>query len=206
MKTLVCIPCMESVPTDFVRCLITLQSVGETRFAFTRSSLVYDARHILASQAIMNGFDRVLWLDSDMTFTADLLVKLSATMDETGADLVSGLYFTRKNEPKPVLFSKCRKDAFEMYDPYPKDAVFDIDGCGFGGVLMTTALLCAVGDKYQTIFAPYVGYGEDVSFCMRARETGAKMVCDSRIKLGHIGYRIITEETYEKRNETCLRK
>ena len=107
MKTLICIPALDSVNTSFMRCLLSLRPVGEVRFAITQSSLIYDARNILSVQAITGGFDRVMWLDSDMIFEPDLMERLSKTLDE-GYDLVSGLYFTRKPPHRPVIYDGCR--------------------------------------------------------------------------------------------------
>ncbi len=72
MRTLICIPCLDMVHTEFMRNLLSLRIIGEAQFAIAQSSLVYDSRNILSVQAICDGFDRTLWLDSDMTFDPDL--------------------------------------------------------------------------------------------------------------------------------------
>ena len=38
-----------------------------------------------------------------------------------------------------------------------------------------------------------LGFGEDLSFCIRAQELGRKIYCDSRIKMGHVGLRVFEE-------------
>jgi GT2 family glycosyltransferase len=167
---------------------------------------VYDARNTLVKQALQENFDRILWLDSDMDFQPDLLVRLGQTMDETGADIVSGLYFTRRAPVKPVIYNELGyyhdPEANEVtphagsYENYPIDSVFPIEGCGFGAVLMTVDIARKVVDKFGVPFAPIVGFGEDLSFCLRAEEVGGKIVCDSRVKLGHVGLGTISEATY----------
>lgn len=206
MRTLIAIPCMDMIHTIFFKSVLGLQREGEVRFSLSCSSLVYDARNKLVTQAITEGFDRVLWLDSDMDFQPDLLKRLSKTMDETGADIVSGLYFTRKAPVQPVIYSTVGyyHDAelnevtphAVSYKDYPKDSVFEISGCGFGGVLMKVDIAKKVTDKFGVPFAPILGFGEDLSFCLRAEECGGKMVCDSRIKMGHVGLGTITEDVY----------
>ena len=207
MKTLIALPCMDMVHTTFMKSLVAMERVGECRFSITCSSLVYDARNTLAKQAVTEGYDRVLWLDSDMDFSPDLLARLSEDMDE-GKELVSGLYFKRKAPVKPVIYkevgyyqSKTDESITPIavpYEDYPQDSMFTIAGCGFGGVLVTTDLIKRVGDKYGLPFSPIIGFGEDLSFCLRASELGAEMWCDSRVKLGHVGLGTITEETYFK--------
>ena len=43
-------------------------------------------------------------------------------------------------------------------------------------------------------------FGEDISFCIRARELGYKLICDPRIKVSHIGRSVINETTYRHFN------
>ena len=203
-KTLICIPCMDTVPTTFFLSMMGLRKQN-CSFANTVNSLIYDARNMLAKRAVDGGFDRILWLDSDMQFEPDLMEKLSADMDE-GREFVSGLYFTRREKPKPVIFSKCGifrsedgtdvRPIWEYFMDYPRDSVFTIEACGFGAVMMTTALMKRVIERFGQPFAPVYGFGEDLSFCMRVQELGVPMYCDSRIKLGHVGLRVISEESY----------
>lgn len=205
MKTLIAIPCMDMVHTVFLKSLIGMKRIGASAFSISASSLVYDARNGLAKQAVTEGFDRILWLDSDMDFSPDLMEMLSADLDE-GREFVSGLYFTRKAPIKPNIFESCgyyhdeEKDevtpvAVNYFD-YPKDQVFPVAACGFGGVMMTTDLVKRVADKFGMPFSPILGFGEDLSFCSRARQIGAELYCDSRVKMGHVGLGTITEETY----------
>ena len=205
MKTLIAIPCMDMVHTVFMKSLMGLNRVGQTGFAFSCSSLVYDARNTLAKQAVTEGYDRVLWLDSDMDFEPNLLQKLSEDMDE-GRELVSGIYFKRKAPVKPVIYKSLGyyKNEDESgvtpvavsYEDYPRDSIFPIAACGFGGVLVTTDLIQRVGDKFGLPFSPIMGFGEDLSFCSRVTELGVEMFCDSRVKMGHVGLGTITEEVY----------
>ena len=205
MKTLIALPCMDMVHTTFMKSLVAMERVDECRFSIMCSSLVYDARNSLAKQAVTEGYDRMLWLDSDMDFDPDLLVRLSADMDE-GRELVSGLYFKRKAPVKPVIYKEVGYYHSDLddsvtpvavsYEDYPKDSIFPIAGAGFGGVLVSVDLIKRVGDKFGLPFSPILGFGEDLSFCLRASEVGAEMFCDSRVKLGHVGFGTITEETY----------
>lgn len=204
MRTLIAIPCMDMMHTPFVISLTGLQVKGEIKFAYSASSLVYDSRNGLARKAILEGFDRVLWLDSDMKFDPDLFRRLSDDLDE-GRDFVSGLYFTRKPPQKPVVFKKAGYEQFgenglkpiaEPYYDYPKESVFEVAAAGFGGAMMNVSLLKDVEEKYGLPFSPIMGFGEDISFCMRVQELGKKMWCDSRVKMGHVGQYVYGEDDY----------
>lgn len=205
MKTLIGIPAMDFVSTSFMSCLTGLQPVGDTSLHVVQSSLIYDARNDIALRAVNEGYDRILWLDSDVTFPSDLLERMSARMDE-GYEFVSGLYFTRKEPIRPLIFQRVeltKKDGkgipvSDNFADYPRNDVFQIAGCGFGCVMMTVDLARRIFEAYGAAFSPLPGFGEDLSFCIRANAVGTEMYCDSSIKLGHIGQSIITESVYEK--------
>ena len=95
MRTMIAIPCMDMVHTDFLRSCLGMDVDGEVQWTTCQSSLIYDARNKLAELAIDGEFDRVLWLDSDMVIPYDAMWKLKIGI-ENGYDMVSGLYFKRR--------------------------------------------------------------------------------------------------------------
>lgn len=204
MKTLIAIPCMDMVHTQFASSLLGLRLSGEVQFSFLSSSLVYDSRNQLLKKAVDEDFDRVLWLDSDMTFEPDLFERMSKHMDE-GLDFVCALYVTRKSPFKPCMIKNIGLDVegdkatpkAETYFDYKKNSLFEIEACGFAGVMTSAKLLKSVGKKYGVAFSPLLGFGEDYSFCLRAKKEGFKLYCDSSIKMGHIGLMTFTEDILE---------
>lgn len=198
MKTLIAIPCMDMMHTEFVRALVSLRIMGQAEISFGMSSLVYDTRNMFSRKAVSEGFDRVLWLDSDMTFSSDLFNRLSARLDE-GREFVSGLYVSRKPPIRPVIYKSfsAEEGRADCFEDFPKDSIFEIAGAGFGAVMVTAGLIDRIGQKFGYPFSPVLGLGEDLSFCRRAREVGAKLFCDSSIKLGHVGFREFTVEMME---------
>ena len=206
MRTMIAVPCMDMVHTDFMRSALSLQHRDETQFYFSQASLVYDGRNKLAAAAISGKFDRVLWLDSDMRFEPELAEQLHADLDE-GREFVSALYFSRKPPITPVIYKDITSDVIDgqqwpradSFIDYPADSIFPIAGCGFGAVMMTAELLQRVREAYGLPFAPFIGFGEDLSFCMRVRELGTEMWCDSRVKPGHVGLSVFDEELYRQK-------
>lgn len=197
MKIYIAIPCMETMPVDFVVSLERLRRIDTTTVNFLSGSLVYDARDRLAANAVMLNYDYILWLDSDMAFGSDLLTRLMKDIDE-GKDFVTGLYYRRRAPFTPVVYTKI--DPFEELDEIP-DEMFEVDGCGFGCVLMKVSMLKDIIDKEHNCFVPLPGHGEDLSFCIRAKRQGYKLWCDPSLKLGHIGTQIVTEQTYLNRKK-----
>jgi len=207
MKTLIAIPCMDMVHTGFMKSLLQMNRVGEIGFSIISSSLIYDARNSLAKHGVDGEFDRILWLDSDMEFSPDLFERLSNDMDENDLDIVGGLYFTRREPSIPVVYQKVgyyHSDDDEVtpvalnYYEYPQDQLFPCEGIGFGAVLVKVDLIKKVQEKHGLPFSPILGFGEDLSFCMRARDVGSEIYCDSRVMIGHIGLKTYTHEGYAR--------
>lgn len=206
MKTLIVVPCMDTLHTAFFTSAMQMRRVGECDIKVTSSSLVYDARNQLAKAAVDGGYDRILWLDSDMTFEPDLMERLNARLDE-GLEICSGIYFTRRAPVKPVIYQEVGAQPLgsgqmlpfaHSYLDYPHDSLFECAGVGFGGVMMTVDLLKKVQEKYGLPFSPILGFGEDLSFCLRLTEMGVKMYCDSSVKMGHIGLITFNEGLYDE--------
>ena len=200
MKTMIAIPCMDTVQTEFVRSLVSMRYVGEVQFIFTECSLVYHARTNLCRMAMEAGADYVLWLDSDVVFQPDMMERLME--DIQGKDMVTAVYHARRAPFRPVIWKTIKTgllpaDAIvEQYDDYPTDGLFEIDGCGFGAVLMKIGVIRDVAETFHQTFSPVPGLGEDLSFCVRARSCGYKIWCDPSLQIGHKGSMIINQDTF----------
>lgn len=196
MKTLIAVPCMDQVAAPFAQSLATLKTVGDCVYDFNIGSLIYDARNRLTMDAIQCGADFILWLDSDMIIPQDAMTKLMKHMED-GKDIVSGLYFRRRAPFTPVLYSRIERGFHEDLKEYPEDATFEVAGCGFGCVMTRVDAMQDALLNSHDLFTPFEGYGEDLSFCLRAKDNGYKIWCDSTIKCGHIG-QVVVDETIWK--------
>ena len=193
MKTMIAIPAMEQMFSWTAQCLANLRPVGECRTEYIIRMQVDMARNVLAKKAVEGGYDRVLWVDSDMTFEPDMMERLAADLD-AGWDVVTGLYFKRTFPLEPVIYSHLEEAKADTFWDYPRDQVFQVAGCGFGGVLMRTDVLLGISEPP---FLPFLHLSEDLSFCVRMAETGRKIACDSRVKLGHMGTIVFSEKLYK---------
>lgn len=200
MKTFIAIPSMDQVAVQFCQSLAVLNKSGECGIGFKVGSLIAESREYLALQAIQSGADYVMWFDSDMTFPTDTLERMQEHMKTY--DIVSGIYFRRVPPYTPVLHKKLdiHKDengvylaTFEDYEDYPLNSVFEVEGIGFGCVMMKTDVLRNVVMEYGTAFSMMGRNGEDCSFSVRARNLGYRIMCDSTIKCGHVGHITVTE-------------
>lgn len=199
MNTLIAVPCMDLVPAHFAQCLSMLEKVDACAVSFNVGSLVYSSRNDLAIRAIKMGANYVFWLDSDMVFEPDVLKRMFANKDK--GDIITGVYYRRVPPFSPVLFEKLSFDekgacSWKELEDVPEE-VFEVEGCGFGCVLMPTDIFIDVQSRFGTMFNPIGGTGEDLSFCWRARQLGFKIVCDPAIPLGHVGHHTINRDYYE---------
>lgn len=207
-KILIAVPCMDMVSARFAQSLTTLKKVGQCTVSFLMGSLVYDSRNKLAGYAMEMEADYILWLDSDMVFQPDTLERMIQTLDEhEEIDILSGLYFRRGQPFTPVIYKKLELDAegntvWEDYIDFP-EGLFEVAGCGFGCVLMRTDCLLDIAAKENggMWFTPLRDCGEDCAFCIRARENGYRIFCDSSIDLGHMAYTPVTKAFYKALKE-----
>ena len=198
-KVLIAVPALDVMPVQTAYSMLSLKRDCPSRFSFIVRASCHDARNLLAREAIESGADRVLWIDSDMVFDEDLMIRLGEDLD-AGWDMVCGIYFKRELPETPVIYKSIgtggasNESHAEPYFNYPEDELFPIAGCGFGAVMMTTELLKRVGDF---AFTPVNRLSEDLSFCWLAKNVGARIACDSRIKVGHVGQIVYGEQMYK---------
>lgn len=200
MKIMIAIPCMDQVPVLFMRSLVLLQKPDNCTLAIKQGSLVYAARNELALQAIESDSDLVFWVDSDMTFTPDTLLKMIDVLTKNDLDILTGLCFRRVMPYTPTLFDKLEitGEAAEWteFNDIP-DELFEVGGCGLAGLLMKTDVFFDVQTKFGNMFAPIGNNGEDVAFCWRARQCGYHIYCDPAIVFGHIGNMVIDDKFFK---------
>lgn len=200
MKILIAVPCMDQVPVLFCHSLAQLQKTGECALMMKAGSLIYTSRNAIATEAIKMDADYVLWLDSDMVFKPDTLIRMLETLKANDLDILSGLYFRRVPPYSPVLFDKIEMDGEECdYSEFQSipDGLFEVGACGFGCVLMKTDVFFDVQSKFGNMFAPIGNTGEDVAFCWRARQCGYKVFCDPSVICGHVGYSVVDEQFFK---------
>lgn len=207
MKTLIAVPCMDTLPYQFVQSILYMHKGDDPTVYLKPNSLIYDSRNLISLAAIENHFDNVLWIDSDVIVPKDTLLKLEAY----NMDMVTGLYVRRGEPVRPVIYDTLEeperdetgrlKERVHPYIDYPKNSFFPVKGCGFGCVLTSVKLLKDVWDHFGPAFSPYPWAGEDISFCHRVNQLGYQIFCDSSISCGHVGSFVYTEQLLVRGDE-----
>lgn len=197
-KILICVPSMDYVAAGFAQSLAMLQKGGnETAIMFQVGSLVYEARNKLAKKAIELETDYTMWFDSDMVFEPDTMIRLL----EHNKPFISGAYFRRSPPYSLVAFEEVDAENRKWKDLALPSEVTKCGGVGFGCVLVKTEVLFNVAAKYGNWFEPMNNFGEDLSFCYRARKCGYDLYIDPSITCGHIGHITINESFYKAYNK-----
>lgn len=189
-KVLIAMPCGgEMVHADFAYDLARM--VGYTQMVRPATVLLLyhikgtylpRARARLANEAVEQGCTHVLWLDSDMRFPKDTLLRLLG--HET--PIVAANYSTRQPPFLPTALDVDFQPVFQG------EGVSDVRVCGMGVMLTACEVFRAIGKPYFAL-----GYnkkdddysGEDTFFCEMARKAGFRVLIDWRLseEVAHCG-------------------
>ena len=148
MKVAICVPCRDTVMTGFAFDLAKLCAYeGVTRCAKGGSLLIYqvpgtlifDQRERLAEQALKDGADAILWIDSDMRFPKDALqILLSRKLPIVGVNATTRRFPCL---PTALDIDEESKDLVKVTSK-DKTGLEQVMGVGFGMVLIRKEVLC----------------------------------------------------------------
>jgi hypothetical protein len=157
------------------------------------------ARAMLAETALADGFDQILWIDSDMTFPVEAargVVQRSAALGS-----VVGAAYLEKKRGGSVQAEFHEATNLRCY--VPDAPLVPVRGVGLGLASHPTAMLDVVATKcglpWQSIldvkvrpfFTPDTTSEftttDDYTFCRRAIAAGFDVYVDPRFRVGHLG-------------------
>ena len=220
-KTVVfCLP-GRGVSYTFLKNFVTLcfdlvQAKASIQISQDYSSMVNFARCKCLGANVLRGpdqlpwdgklkYDYQLWIDSDIVFNVEKFYQL-VLMDEK---IASGWYCTEDGRTTSVAHWLDEDDFkgnggvmnHETLDSIAKrKKPFTVDYAGFGWLLIKHGVFEDSQMPYPW-FAPKMQIfesgavqdmcGEDVSFCLDAKEAGFRIMCDPRIRVGHEKTRVI---------------
>lgn len=142
-------------------------------------------RNLGAKDALKDGFDYVFFLDSDMIYPADSILKLL----EHQKDVIGGYYIKRVPPLVSTQYRTFDIRGFGLLDPLaPDQGVQEIAATGFGGVLIKTEIFKDMEYPYFEMIHMSNGevFGEDTYFCKKVHEKGLKVYSDTTLHYGHI--------------------
>ena len=189
-KILIGIPTARNIEADTFKSIYDLKIPEgyEATFQFFYGYNVDQVRNLIADW-VVNGFDYLFSVDSDIAFPTDTLVKLLSH----DKDVVSGLYIQRKPGEHILEIYESNTTGGINNIPYGKlkgRSLVEVAGCGFGCVLVKAEVFKVIGYpqfKYHSAISHSNTVSEDVYFCNKAKENGFKIWADPSILCKHTG-------------------
>jgi len=137
------------------------------------------ARNEVVKQALSTEADYVCWCDSDVVLPPFAFTELL----RPGHDFVTGIYFQRHPPHFPLIAHfQPEKETFAWFVDWPDNVVAPIDGCGFGCLITSTAML----RKIEPPWFKYEKFSEDFDFCLKAANAGFKLFVHTGVICGHL--------------------
>jgi hypothetical protein len=127
----------------------------------------------------------IWFIDDDHPFDANVLLDLL----KNDVDIVQPLVLTRKPPHWPYVYRYLGDGAFSNYmmDELPTEGLFEADAVGTGGMLIRRKVFEAVADPwFEEGKTAKDAIGEDLYFCLKAREAGFKVYVDCSVRMGHM--------------------
>lgn len=146
-------------------------------------------RNIILKKAMEQGFTHVLFIDDDMTFPDDALIK----MLEHDVDICTGIAYQRSEPYMPCTFLvSAEKEVYPI--EFAGQGVVEIDACGGYFLLINLSSIIGMEEPYFKWGDTDLGYcmkaggiGEDIYFGLKAKIADARIWCDSDIDITHLG-------------------
>lgn len=218
MKITIGIPSPEQISPKFaLESLPALISHAKQNIPNVDISILYQTgvrtdknRNIIISKVLEAGdIDYILWLDADMYYPVDIISKYLAHE----FDIIGCLYFKRSAPFNPVGYIKGTNPLkpFKQVDPLslPKDTVVQVDGLGFGGVMVKTSVYKAMGDDKWMNYGvnyhlPYETEGQlthDLEWCRNAQKYGFNIYMHTGVKPTHLAEYQISQADWQREHK-----
>ena len=147
----------------------------------TGSTILHKVRADLVNVALtIPGWDCALFVDNDMAFPKDALERL--LVEEKA---VVGVQYIMRSEPYRVTaWADVDGKPVQMNTPYWREGTHEVAAVGMGLTLIGREVF----EKTPQPWFDFGEYpGEDIHFCMKAREAGFKVWLNCDMEIGHVG-------------------
>jgi len=186
-KILIAIPSTTHIWANVVTDLVQLVATTCTRYQLgyvnVQGALLPLSRDNCIKYALEKGFTHILFIDSDMRFPPDALIRLL----DHDKDII-GCNAAKKDGTGPVIEKNivgARMDAIA-------GNVTEVEGIGMAFTLINMEVFDKLSLPYFYIDYSEDGestWGEDLSFCADIRTFGYEVYCDLKLskQIGHLG-------------------
>ena len=178
-------PSGDMIHSRFAGCLVNMSTYSMSkgiRLAVVnpRCSIIQMSRYMGVNQALSLGADKILFVDSDQTFSADALEK----MLQTKKKIVGAASLTRV---EPIQYT-CKDKDGKRIDFSQRKGLHEVHTNGFPFTLIDKEVFDKVDKPWFSVSYDEGQFtGEDESFCHAARKAGYKIWVNADVKVGHLG-------------------
>ena len=156
-------------------------------------------RNILAQRFMDSDSTYSLWLDTDMVFPPDMIIKMIKQFEEDPTiEAITGLYHHKTPPFMPHVYYRYDTELkkFTVAGSFPLKKSFTVAGAGFGCIMINKKVFdrtekpwfkMGISDDYK------MEYGEDLYFCKKAK---MKMICDPTLMCGHLSETVANTNHY----------
>lgn len=195
------IPFCGDVDHEFISSLLSAQQpggAGAVVFAKTVRTLISPARNLLARAAIEHDAQFLMFIDSDMVFNGQSLMRLMQRACDPNISIIGGLAFKRNAPFEPCIMNR-RKNKWKYCQIPDPPGLYELDAIGMAFTLIKTEVFKHL--KKPWFYPDKEGLREDLNFCFDAKKAGYRVFVDSTIQVGHLGERIMVDYHLKKINE-----
>jgi GT2 family glycosyltransferase/predicted O-methyltransferase YrrM len=165
------------------------------RFEAHSTPNVSKARNELVSHFLAADFEWALFLDSDMVFPEDTIVRLLMAAEHADTKIVGGLCVMATDDgPIPTIYNHAPAPAITyLHIDYPEDTLVQVAATGAACLLVHREVFEAVAAQHPGEAYPWFKeverrrnwLSEDLEFCLRAGEAGYSVYVDTTLHIGH---------------------
>lgn len=207
IRIVIGVPCHDMVAASFSQSICNLveymtRKKYEIVVQFYEGTIVTTARQRIAEFALSSKADYLFFMDSDMIIHQKTI---EALINED-VDIVSTMFFKRVPPYSPCFYTEVRPegDSALLMTPQGWDSdnvgLYRCHATGLAATLIKRSVLEAL--KGTRMFEhPLNDIGEDIAFCLNARAKGFQVWVDTRLEAGHIGKRVVTQQTFKEENK-----
>lgn len=152
--------------------------------------------------------DWLLFIDDDMVWHPEQIVQLIQSREKYDLDMVGALCFRRSPPHQPTLFMRRfpNDGPFNYLEDWPEDTAVEVDATGMAFIIIHKRVFERMVAFYEKQpdwkMPPYEerdftkappnffqwngGFGEDLQFCINAKQSGSKIYVDTSIEVRHV--------------------
>lgn len=165
-----------SVPMGFAK---SLMRMGAYDHIWEQGCYLDINRNNVFERARIENQD-LLFIDSDIVFTPEDVKKIEEHLKTK--DVVTGVcVMSFPGWPASIFNDQLKPMTITSDEP------FEVFACGSAFMGISKKVLNDLAEPFNPIdYSHGKKHGEDISFCLRAREAGYKIWCDPTVRVGHI--------------------